>query len=304
MARDEEEFGVAASAFNAALRDDAGIAAARSPQLDAALARALAAAFATWPALAVPAHALAAYLGARVDIKPDQTLEVALDRLRAGDLLLTCACARGDASALATFDDHCLAPLHGPLAAMGASPDLIAELKQDLRDLLLVPRADQPAGICDFAGKGDLRGWVRVIAVREAGRRLRAARRESDLGDEFLQVVAPEHDPEIAFLQGTYQTEFKAAFRDAIDALEPRQRTLLRYHVLDGLNIEQIGAMYQVHKTTSFRWLEKARADLLTATRRLLMQRLKVTQGEVESILRLIHSHVELDARSVLKTRT
>jgi transposase len=37
----------------------------------------------------------------------------------------------------------------------------------------------------------------------------------------------------------------------------------LRYHHVDGLNIDEIGAIYRVHRVTAFRWLEKAKEQLV-----------------------------------------
>jgi len=69
---------------------------------------------------------------------------------------------------------------------------------------------------------------------------------------------------------------------------------LLRYHHVDGLNIDEIGAIYRVHRVTAFRWLEKAKEKLVEATLARMRTRLNVSARELDSVLRLIRSQVHL----------
>ena len=69
---------------------------------------------------------------------------------------------------------------------------------------------------------------------------------------------------------------------------------MLRYHHVDGLNIDEIAAIYRVHRVTAFRWLEKAKEQLVKVTHEQLRARLKVTPGELDSVLRMIQSQVHL----------
>ena len=49
-----------------------------------------------------------------------------------------------------------------------------------------------------------------------------------------------------------------------------------------------------MHRVTAFRWLEKAKEELVQATLGLLRTRLKVSPTELHSVLRLIRSQVNL----------
>ena len=104
----------------------------------------------------------------------------------------------------------------------------------------------------------------------------------------------PGDDPEIEYMKRTYAAEFRAAFADAMQGLGPREQTLLRYHHIDGLNIDEIGAIYRVHRVTAFRWLEKAKERLVEATLVVMRTRLNVSPRELDSVLRLIRSQVHL----------
>src|SRR6185369_6423801 len=109
--------------------------------------------------------------------------QLALRRMHTADLYLACACAHGDVNGFAAFDDHCLHRLDGVLRRLGADADQTEELKQNLRSRVLVGSSGR-ALIIEFSGRGDLRGWVRTIAIREVLRAQHRARREVPLDDD------------------------------------------------------------------------------------------------------------------------
>ena len=95
-------------------------------------------------------------------------------------------------------------------------------------------------------------------------------------------------------MKRTYAGEFKAAFGAALGQLGAREQTLLRYHHVDGLNIDEIGAIYRVHRVTAFRWIEKAKDHLVKATLEGLRAKLKLPPDELDSVLRMIRSQIHL----------
>jgi len=125
---------------------------------------------------------------------------------------------------------------------------------------------------------------------------LRKGKREVLVDDDHLiaQHAVSSDDPEVEYMKRTYSTEFKAAFGDALANLGPREQTLLRYHHVDGLNIDEIGAIYRVHRVTAFRWIEKAKEQLVKSTLDTLKTRLKLPASELESVLRMIRSQIHL----------
>jgi RNA polymerase sigma-70 factor (ECF subfamily) len=280
---------------------DPGESAAGPGSLDALLAEIVRAAQTAWPDLGVPTEAFLTYLGNR--LPEDERPESALRQLRTDDLYLACGCARTDARAIAAFDEHFLSVIDRALPKLGAEPDLIAEVKQKLRQSLLVPD-DEPPRIEKFGGRGDLRGWVRVLATREALAMMRRSRKEMPVEDDLLaERLLPPGNSELDYLKQLYRAEFKTAFAEALAALPDRERTLLRQHVIDGLTIDQIGVAYRVHRASAARWLERARQRLLETTRAALQQRLKVESTELDSILRLIHSQLEVSLGGLFRRR-
>jgi RNA polymerase sigma-70 factor, ECF subfamily len=150
--------------------------------------------------------------------------------------------------------------------------------------------------ISEYGGRGDLRRWVRSVAVRTCLNELRKGKREVLVDDDHLiaQHAISQDDPEVEYMKRTYSNEFKAAFADALKTLGPREQTLLRYHHVDGLNIDEIGAIYRVHRVTAFRWIEKAKEQLVKSTLEHLRTRLKLPSAELDSVLRMIRSQIHL----------
>ena len=229
--------------------------------------------------------------------------DVAVARLATTDLYLACACAHGDARGIAAFDAHVLDVVAPALQRLRMAPDVAAEVAQRLRRNLLVADGALPT-IVQFAGRGDLRGWVRVIAVREALAMVREGCKDQPLSDEALaRIVSPEADPEEAYLKAAYRDEFRRAFEQALSELEDRDRLLLRQQFVDGLTIDQVADVYRVHRATAARWLERARERVAARTRALVRARLGVHSADVDSILRLIRSRVSLSLGGLLRRR-
>ena len=246
-----------------------------------------------WPDVVVEPVRLIAFIAARLD--GDNDVAGALATLRPADLYLACACAANDKTALAAFDRHYIREVDIALARMRIGPPRSNDVKQLVRQRLFVGDGS-PGKIAEYAGRGDLRRWVRSVAVRTCLNDLRKGKHEVLADDDQLiaQHAMPGDDPEIEYMKRTYAAEFRAAFADAMSQLGPREQTLLRYHHIDGLNIDEIGAIYRVHRVTAFRWLEKAKETLVLATLGHLKTRLNVSPKELDSVLRLIRSQVHL----------
>lgn len=247
----------------------------------------------TYPTIDLPPVAFVAYLGAR--IPADLPAAQALRQMHTTDLYLACACARGDLNAFAVFEERCLTRLDRVLGAMGVNVDMCAEIKQEIRSRVLVGNG-QHAEIGDFSGLGDLRGWVRVMAVRQALRRLGRVRREVALEDDVLaHQIAQAGTPDMEFAKSIYREEFQRAFDSALRALPPRARTLLRQHYVDGVTLDELGRLYRVHRSTAARLLSHARHLVREATCAQMKSRLLVPSAELDSILRMIRSQIEVN---------
>ncbi|HEX7702642.1 MAG TPA: sigma-70 family RNA polymerase sigma factor [Kofleriaceae bacterium] len=253
---------------------------------------------AAWPDLPLDAKILVQFVAHH--LTPDMA-DAALDGLRPADLYLACACAQGMTAAINAFDRDYMREVDIALARMRIMAPRVADVKQLVRQRLFVgggtTGAPTSAGkIAEYGGRGDLRRWVRSVAVRTCLNDLRKGKREILVDDDQLiaQHAISQDDPEVEYMKRTYSNEFKAAFTEALTQLGPREQTLLRYHHVDGLNIDEIGAIYRVHRVTAFRWIEKAKELLVKATLDTLRTRLKLPADELDSVLRMIRSQIHL----------
>ena len=272
-----------------------------STDLDAVIRDIIESAQRACPSLGLPSDVFVAYLRERcpADLPPVR----ALHQLHTADLYLACACARGDQGAFAMFDDRCLRCLDRVLLAMGFDAGTIDDVKQDIRSRVLVGDGVRPR-INDYSGRGNLRSWVRIMAVRQALQRRRRTHRERcGEDDKLLRHIGHAGDPELDYIKGIYRREFKRAFEAALRALPGRERTVLRQHYIDDLTIDQLGILYRMHRSSAARLVARGRALVLEATRAQLMSRLDVPSRDLDSILRLIQSQLDVSLRALLRRR-
>jgi RNA polymerase sigma-70 factor (ECF subfamily) len=288
-----------AAAFRAALAVDVPL------EDDAAVGRILAAAMtdasAQWPAVAIDGERFAAYVAERA---PEaQPPEQSLGSMGLADLYLACAAAAGDARALECLDQLIARAVAMAGDAARAPAAVRDEAAQVVRTLLLVPRPERPPAILDYTGRGPLGGWLRIIASREIVRLAKRSGREVELDDAILadQALGAD-DPVLRGLKERYREELADAFRGALAALGPKERTLLRYQLMDGLSIDDIGVILRVHRATAARRLARVRDLLVADTRARLADRLRLADDEVQSIIRLVQS--ELDVSIIRHLRT
>lgn len=255
---------------------------------------------AAWPVPPITGPAFAAWAGARITVGEDG-IGSALASLRGADLYLACACAHGHADALVVLEASYLPGIRVALRAMRAGEAAIDETIQRLRTRLLVGDGGAPR-IGEYAGRGDLRRWLRAAAVHLYLNELRGERRAIVTDDErvFDAVSTPNVDPALAHMKELYREQFKEAFVAAVATLSDQDKNLLRYRHVDELGVDEVAAIYRVHRATMHRWLASARAALAAATEQALQARLGLPLGELASIRRLVASQIDLSLVRVL----
>jgi RNA polymerase sigma-70 factor (ECF subfamily) len=253
-----------------------------------------------WPELSIERTEFAAYAAARLGEVPD--LLRALETLCAGDLYIACACARGLSKALESFERYFLPAVREATGRMDAAAALTDEVEQRVRQRLLLAEGERPPRIAEFRGTGPLRAWIRAAGLRIALDVVREQGRAEPLEDQDLSALEEATgDPELEFIKSRYRSDFRQAFAAALHSLAPRDRTVLRLHLVDGLNIDRIGAIYQTHRSTAARWIAEARGALLDETRRSLSVRLKIDHSELDSLMTLVRSQLDISLTRYLK---
>ncbi|MBC8073950.1 MAG: transcriptional regulator, partial [Deltaproteobacteria bacterium] len=208
------------------------------PDLGARLAALLDEAITAIGRFAAPDLGFAAHLGG---ILPADATPVAFEKLRAADLYLAYGCAAGETIALSAFESEFGRDIDLAISRSGNVNLAKDEFRQLVRNKLFVAMPGRRPKIADYAGRGDLRSWVRVTALRMIVDLVRqhAGDREVPLEAEALGAIpAPGDDPELDYIQRVYKTEFRDALTTGFNRLTPRERNLLRHQVLHGLNID------------------------------------------------------------------
>jgi RNA polymerase sigma-70 factor (ECF subfamily) len=267
--------------------------------LEPLLAEVLAAAHAAWPGLGLADAVYLRHLAER--LPPGVPPGDALREVHAADLYLACACARGVPAAHAALEARFLSKVAPAVARVERSEEAVAEVRQQLREKLLASEGGRAPKVAEYQGQGPLVAWLRAAAVRLALNLRRSAERRARAEEEALaEDAVPAGDVEAEYLRRRHREDFQAALAEALAALPVRERTVLRLHVVEGLSLERIGAMYQTHKSTVSRWVARAREEVLTHARERLAERLKLSPTELHSLLRAVRSHLDLSLPGLL----
>ncbi len=260
--------------------------------LAGALDAAVAAGREAWPAITIETQAWTRALAACSPrpVEPAQPLGAML----VADHYLAFACGHGDPAAVAACD--AILVREAGFAADGTRmhASLRDEAIQIVREQMFAHRHDKPPAILNYSGRGPVRAWMRVSISRELVRLAKAQNRSVSLEEHLIADPAFVVDPALEELKVKYRSELASAFRAALGELPPRDRTLLRYQLIDGLTIDEVGTIYKVHRATAARWLAKVRDDLVERTRTMMAEALGVDTAEAASIVRLVQSQLDV----------
>jgi RNA polymerase sigma-70 factor (ECF subfamily) len=270
-------------------------------ELEQALKHLIEQARSAWPAVVLPDAIFLRYLAERVGDDGDPV--TLLGTLHAADLYLACGCSQGDPRAIAAFEEHFVAQIEAHLARSDALPTFSQELKQTLRERVLVAREGLLPRISSYNGRGPLGGWLRMVAARVAVD-LRRKQKNEGTRPGSLAVPLPALDPELAYLKERYRREFEAALESAFRGLSAREGIIMRLHFLDGMPVSGIATMYQVSPRTVQRWIATTQAKVLADTRQVLSEKLALSGAELDSLLGLVKSELNLSFHRFLEKST
>jgi RNA polymerase sigma-70 factor (ECF subfamily) len=252
----------------------------------------------TWPRVSADASRFFQHVAERVSAAEEPW--AALCRLQVADLYLACACLQRETHALQALEDHYLASLGPALRSIDPSPAFADEVKQILREKLLVPKDSTPPRLASYSGEGPLLAWLRVAGLRVALSLRRGKGHPASAGDGLLETPDTAPDPEMALVKEKYGAEFRAALEGAFGELSSRASSVLRFYYVDGLRLEQIAVVYGVNPSSVSRWLSAARESLLVETRRRLAERLHLSGAELDSLTGLVQSRLSLSLSAIL----
>jgi RNA polymerase sigma-70 factor (ECF subfamily) len=263
------------------------------PELERELEDGIAQARARWPGVEIDDRAFWAEVAQRVEDTGEPPAPEALE-----EVYIAVACAAGAPAALAAFEGAYLANLGGVLGRFRLSPATLDEIRQALRTRLLV---GTPPRVVRYAGRGGLERLVAVAAIRLAIDD-RRTRRGGTVDAAAIEPAVAGRDPELAYMHRAYSSAFKHAFERAIDELSPRDRTLLRLHIVDDLAIDDIAAIYDLHRATVARRIDAARQTVARSARRHL-RGAGIDREQLAEAFSLVKSQLDLSVTRVLAAR-
>lgn len=268
--------------------------------LERALTQFVVAAEAPWPALGLLREGFLRHVATHLAREKDPV--AALSDLAAADIYLAYGCIAQNSAALAAYDKL----LRDAFAATAARLHLDEARKDDVlqrvRQRLLVGDGKTAPKILAYSGRGALGGWTRVAALRTAYNFL-AERSQSDLAreaEEEMVAAAAQGDPEIEVLASRYGAILNASLAFALGSLGARERALLRYSFVEALSIDQIGAIYGVHRATAGRWVATAREALFEGTRDAFRGKVPLSDTEFDSMVRSLRSYLDMSLDRML----
>jgi RNA polymerase sigma-70 factor (ECF subfamily) len=242
---------------------------------------ALAAARATYPDVALPDGAFFEHLARK--IADGAASGATADTLRTSDLFLACACAHRDPAAIVHLERETFMEVEAVYRRFQNVGLTLDDVKQRVRELLVF--RDPPA-LAGYAGTGSLRGWVRAAVLHMLLNVAQRETREEPTDDALFDVMlGADASAEAAYVKLACRAELEAALAFAMTALSDRDRYLLRHAFVDGRSVDEIGAVYGVHRATAARWVAAARTQLVDLTRADLVRRLAISDAEAQSII-------------------
>jgi RNA polymerase sigma-70 factor, ECF subfamily len=224
-----------------------------------------------------------------------------LDLICAADLYLACACAAGVPAAVAALDRQYRAQVGAFLARRQPTPELVDDVAQAVLERLFTGAEASPPRIAEYTGRGALSAWLRVVTLRVAAnlRRKRTEELAPDREDELPEPLPdrPE-DPEGELLKQRCSGPYRAAVVAAVGALAAEQRDILRLHFVEGMTLEQLARKLGVGRATVARRLAAAREEIQSRARRELGGSLGLRPDEVESLMKMMRSRLDLSLSS------
>lgn len=202
------------------------------------------------------------------------------------DLYLACACSLGMPAAREALERSIMIDVPKAIRRVTTDPELVADIAADLRLSLLAGTDGKPSALERYQGRGPLRSFVMVLAMRRAIDRKRR-QREVVSEPSSLEDIARDEDPSMVGMKsGELRAAFLVALRQRLSALPSRDRNILRLHIIDGIPAEAIGRMYNVHRATATRWIAQAKQVVFEETSASLQQQFNVSSDTFASFAR------------------
>jgi RNA polymerase sigma-70 factor, ECF subfamily len=268
----------------------------------------------SWTGIEVSYESFVDHVRARVptDEQTRQPQPLASLNLHFDDLYLACACLLGRKGAVERVLGEHKEAIDSVARRVGLTTEARDDLVQILGERLFVKSDDTgppgatssaPPRIAQYTGSGPLRAWIKAVATRIALDLVRRGPRDKPTGEEpsdDLLVARIADAPDVQLAKETDRSHLREALRSSFATLSAQERNLLRYAILDGLGIDELAKIYQVHRATAARRLVASRDRLAEGVRQYLRTNLQLDESACMSLVRDGLSQVDLTLRTHL----
>jgi RNA polymerase sigma-70 factor (ECF subfamily) len=231
--------------------------------------------------------------------------------LNAEDLCLGLACAKGDEKAWEDFYRDYRGYLINISRTMTQDAGAAEQLADSTFAELYGLRESEGQRISKFtfySGRGSLRGWLRAVVFQLSADSHRQTSRfvQTEEPDDMERLAhaaeSTQNTPttEIAFIRERYKTAATDALRQAIGALDGRERLLLAYYYYDELTLKEIAQMFDVHEATVSRWITKVQKHTRKLVEKGLMRDHNFNRQEVSEAIALAAEEMDISVREYL----
>jgi RNA polymerase sigma-70 factor (ECF subfamily) len=225
----------------------------------------------------------------------------ALDALALDDMFIAFACEHGNPAAMRLVSREIDNDLKAIGAKFRAADADISDVRQSLMDKLFVGPDGTGGKISEYAGRGQLRHWIRAVATRLFLDRTRQKSSTNAVDITAIRKAVSVSDPEMAAIRGRYRHVFREAFELAVAALEPDERNSLRCYYVLGMTVDQMASALGTHRATAARRVSRAREKLRAETCARLKNQLGADTGELESIARGFDGNLSVTLSGLLR---
>jgi RNA polymerase sigma-70 factor (ECF subfamily) len=251
----------------------------------------------------------------------DQSINVFLDQLQAGDLCLVIACERGNESAWADLVARYSTTVRSAARSAAGSEDAAEDLGQsiwaELHGLRLRDDGRPASKLAYYSGRGSLAGWLRAVvsqlAVDQHRKQARLVQPEDDA--DFDRIAADGSDdgkakgtpgstpnPEITLTTKLAGAEMERALASAIQDMDDEDRLLVKLYYFDNLRLKEAGAVLGVHEATASRRLTRVHGELRKRVEQILTSEHGWTSAETRTAFAEVALHLDTDLEPLLAT--
>jgi RNA polymerase sigma-70 factor, ECF subfamily len=218
----------------------------------------------------------------------------------ATDIYLACACAARVRGAATAFERKLGPVIRRAISRVLNTVDERQEAEQRVWHRLFVEDGQRPPRITQYLGNGPLENWVSVVSMRIAVSFVRAESAERRLRTKVI-VDTASVDPERLLMKGELRRPFETAVTEALGRLSPRERMMLKLHVVSGMTLEAIGKSLGVTRQAMSKTFCRCRERILGEVEAALKERFKLSRHDFSSILRAVASQLDASLSRALE---